>query len=494
MIAIRTSLASYLRFSILVAFWGMTSLGQAQNAAGSPPCLGFQSPRPGSIISAPTCTLALAAQCPLERVRLRAEYVSDSSGKAETVQLGELSRPPFKMVWRIDDIPNQLFEGAVIHAEGYSPEGISLSTVVEGVFLCHKPIPTRRSTVPYFHRPISGKPKSREFSFASPDSQTLVTVTPWWTTKWLRFDIKVDDLQFHTALPKEQLSTTGIELMIDRHRTRLPYPSSKSAIVIRVPLEGTPTQILHKPLFSTTGSYQLQRASKVFNYPCSLEVADFEGYSASIYLPMKLFGKERPDSIAANVLVRYIDQEDRMQEASWAPGTGTDQYAPFVWGTLTFGSRYQMRTAALWISTSFATGFIFSLLIGLALPTRRKRFNSLSKSERSEEEHEFLGRISDSIHAVVTDRDARIENVAQSVGLSSTQVNKLLKKNTGSPFLHHLMLARVELAKERLRSSHSSEKFIAESCGFSDVDEMEKFFKKFTGTTPYRFRQEFHVT
>ena len=52
----------------------------------------------------------------------------------------------------------------------------------------------------------------------------------------------------------------------------------------------------------------------------------------------------------------------------------------------------------------------------------------------------------------------------------------------------------IEIAGERLRSSHFSETSIAASCGFSGMGELEKYFKKFCRTTPYKFREEYQVT
>jgi transcriptional regulator GlxA family with amidase domain len=55
------------------------------------------------------------------------------------------------------------------------------------------------------------------------------------------------------------------------------------------------------------------------------------------------------------------------------------------------------------------------------------------------------------------------------------------------------MALRIEIAKERLRSSHSSVASIAESCGFKNVSEMEKYFSKFCRITPLKYRKENQV-
>jgi transcriptional regulator GlxA family with amidase domain len=56
------------------------------------------------------------------------------------------------------------------------------------------------------------------------------------------------------------------------------------------------------------------------------------------------------------------------------------------------------------------------------------------------------------------------------------------------------MRLRVEVARERLRSSNASETAVADLCGFKDVNEMETYFWKFHRTTPYKYRMEQQVT
>ena len=60
-------------------------------------------------------------------------------------------------------------------------------------------------------------------------------------------------------------------------------------------------------------------------------------------------------------------------------------------------------------------------------------------------------------------------------------------------FKRFVMKSRLEIAKERLRSSHASQAAVADSCGFKNVDEMAKYFQKFCGTTPSFYRRENQV-
>jgi transcriptional regulator GlxA family with amidase domain len=55
------------------------------------------------------------------------------------------------------------------------------------------------------------------------------------------------------------------------------------------------------------------------------------------------------------------------------------------------------------------------------------------------------------------------------------------------------MKSRVEIAKERLRSSHASQAAVADSCGFKNLEEMAKYFQKFCRTSPSLYRRENQV-
>jgi transcriptional regulator GlxA family with amidase domain len=61
-------------------------------------------------------------------------------------------------------------------------------------------------------------------------------------------------------------------------------------------------------------------------------------------------------------------------------------------------------------------------------------------------------------------------------------------------FMNYAMYLRTEIVRERLRSSFSSEASIAENCGFRNVKEMDRWFRRFHHMTPQNFRREQQVT
>jgi transcriptional regulator GlxA family with amidase domain len=124
---------------------------------------------------------------------------------------------------------------------------------------------------------------------------------------------------------------------------------------------------------------------------------------------------------------------------------------------------------------------------------RHRQPQQLSKFERSEVEQQQFDKIKEIIEAKVTYNKVDIEKVASELRIPAKKLNTLVRKYTGFTFNNYLMFCRTEIAKERLRSSHCSEASIAETCGFSSVNELEKYFLRFHHTTPYKFRTEQQV-
>jgi two-component system response regulator YesN len=117
----------------------------------------------------------------------------------------------------------------------------------------------------------------------------------------------------------------------------------------------------------------------------------------------------------------------------------------------------------------------------------------LSNFERSEEERGVFERVNSVIEQELIRKDLTIDQIAEKCKMEPHELNGLIKRNTGFSFVNYLLFCRTEVAKERLRSSRSSEKSIADLCGFSSAMEMEKCFAKFHRTTPYKFRSQQQV-
>jgi AraC family transcriptional regulator len=86
------------------------------------------------------------------------------------------------------------------------------------------------------------------------------------------------------------------------------------------------------------------------------------------------------------------------------------------------------------------------------------------------------------------DRDIRLADLAQLVGMSQFHFSYLLKRSLGKPPYQYLLQQRIERAKQLLKQTDKSIVDIAFSCGFSTHSHLSKQFRQFTGMTPKAFR------
>jgi AraC-like DNA-binding protein len=209
-------------------------------------------------------------------------------------------------------------------------------------------------------------------------------------------------------------------------------------------------------------------------------------------VPWSEIGEEIPSSLGLNLTVHLLDQASKAHKVAW---NGTDEavYAPILWGEVKIRDKPLLASGWLVWLLSFVGGgiagaglvLLYRLLTGTSSPGR---------FERDEQEEKLLHNIMGIIEGEITDANLSQGRVAERLSVSPRQVSRVLRRHHGEGFKECLMRSRVEVVKERLRSSHSSEAAIAASCGFGSVDEMEKYFKRFCRTTPYRFREEHQVT
>jgi len=82
-----------------------------------------------------------------------------------------------------------------------------------------------------------------------------------------------------------------------------------------------------------------------------------------------------------------------------------------------------------------------------------------------------------------------LEQVAEAVGFNPTYFSQLFKKETGSGFLEYLTAARMEAAKELLRTTKFTVAQVASEVSYSDVKHFTRLFRKAAGIKPSEFRK-----
>jgi AraC-like DNA-binding protein len=461
------------------------------SSAADRSCLRFIGPRQATPLSSGICTVAVEACDRARAVELTARYWVPGEDKPRSRVIGNITRPPYKLVWTNEGVPNQLYDGMSLTAETTLRQRERDTARLEGIFLTHAPVRRPDRKAPY--RTKSGAQRSgTPIVLAAAPRPGKAEVWTFWNGKYLVFHVNVRDPFFYSGLPDRELNKLGAEIMIDPRLARKPFPS-KEVMVFVVPLEVEPYRVVHEPVRGKDGSFSIAKSTRKVPYPCRVRTEDFKGYIIELAVPWSAMGGEMPREVGVNVTVHLLDQASKAHKVSWAEATGDAVYSPFTWGTVRMQDKPILASPwILWL-VSFAGGIAAGLVLVL-LYRLLSGIGPLSRFERNEKEQDLLHEVMNTIESNITDANLSRERIAQQLSISPRQVNRVLQRHHGEGFRECLMRSRVEIVKERLRSSHSSEAAIAASCGFSSVDQMEKYFKRFSHTTPYRFREEHQVT
>lgn len=86
------------------------------------------------------------------------------------------------------------------------------------------------------------------------------------------------------------------------------------------------------------------------------------------------------------------------------------------------------------------------------------------------------------------DQPIKLQDIAAHVNLSEEYLCRLFKAETGMNFSRHLLLSRINHAKELLINSNKSIGKISEAVGFSSPSLFSRRFKAVIGVTPLRYR------
>ena len=88
------------------------------------------------------------------------------------------------------------------------------------------------------------------------------------------------------------------------------------------------------------------------------------------------------------------------------------------------------------------------------------------------------------------ERDYDVASMAARVGFSPSYFQVQYKKLFGRTCINDVMFARVDRAKQLLRTTDSSISEISRSCGFETESHFSHMFKKYTGITASEYRKQ----
>jgi len=472
--------------SAAVAVFAAASLANAQS-----PCVAFESPLAGSVFSTPACTVSLKVTCDkVTKIDLQARYMPENRDSAVIVSLGTITRAPYKLIWNTHNLPNQLFTGIGILAEALIGNNEIQTARQEGIFLTHNPVNRKKIPVPYALNAHKTTDEQVTQKFDIKDGQKSAQGAIVWNENGLVVSVKVNDNSFYSNQPGRNLADAGFEILIDPARKRAPHPADGTLFYV-VPLSGSPYRIDYRADIAD-GTFKLAPQSVKTDYPYSVGLSEFKGYDVQFTVPKAAFGKSFPDTLGCNIVLRMLDTAGQVQKISLNGSNIYEMYSPISWSEYYRLQKPWHMYASLQWGVFFLSGFVLALIIYLIVAKARKP-QILSNFERSEEEKRAFDQINGIIEQGLVRKDLDADIVAQKCGMEPQALNTLIKRNTGFTFANYLQYCRTEVAKERLRSSRTNEKTIADLCGFSNALEMEKSFVKFHHITPYKFRTQQQV-
>jgi AraC family transcriptional regulator len=101
-----------------------------------------------------------------------------------------------------------------------------------------------------------------------------------------------------------------------------------------------------------------------------------------------------------------------------------------------------------------------------------------------------LRRIKELVHAKMED-DLSLDEMAQSVGLSTAHFARMFRKSTGETPHQFVLRQRIERAKAMLRAPNARVLDVAVACGFKTQQHFAQVFCDVCGVSPTRYRQDF---
>ncbi len=101
-----------------------------------------------------------------------------------------------------------------------------------------------------------------------------------------------------------------------------------------------------------------------------------------------------------------------------------------------------------------------------------------------------LRRIKELVHAKMED-DLSLDEMAQSIGLSTAHFARMFRKSTGETPYQFVLRQRVERATAMLRAPDARILDVAVACGFKTQQHFAKVFRDACGVSPTQYRQDF---
>lgn len=116
-----------------------------------------------------------------------------------------------------------------------------------------------------------------------------------------------------------------------------------------------------------------------------------------------------------------------------------------------------------------------------------------SKGYHLKEQHDLNSRLDKIMHFINTNYQRKItqEEVAAKIGMTTTAFCRYFKQKTGKGFIYFINEMRIGYACKLLIENHLSISQICFECGFNNLSNFNRMFKRQTGYAPGQYQQQF---
>lgn len=116
-----------------------------------------------------------------------------------------------------------------------------------------------------------------------------------------------------------------------------------------------------------------------------------------------------------------------------------------------------------------------------------------SKGYQLEEHRELNSRLDKIMHFINTNYQRKItqEEVASKIGMTTAAFCRYFREKTGKGFIYFINEMRIGYACKLLIENHLSISQICFECGFNNLSNFNRMFKRQTGCTPGEYQQQF---
>ncbi len=116
-----------------------------------------------------------------------------------------------------------------------------------------------------------------------------------------------------------------------------------------------------------------------------------------------------------------------------------------------------------------------------------------SKGYQLEEHRELNSRLDKIMHFINTNYQRKItqEEVASKIGMTTAAFCRYFREKTGKGFIYFINEMRIGYACKLLIENHLSISQICFECGFNNLSNFNRMFKRQTGCTPGEYKQQF---